>query len=154
MSNFERAPKIPCDYMRLNVLSPDELTMAVTARYVAGPIRDGSELVGKVDAHDYRKAEDNLIDWRTRIYVVWFCYIYENMMRIDTPLEAIETIVSEFRAPSVIDTPGRGLGALYAGMGATNPVSGAQRERHIQLLKPHYDKAIALLGDFEKGKHG
>ena len=49
---------------------------------------------------------DDLRDWRTRAYAIWFCYVYENFLIIDKPAYSVEELILEFQSPDVLDTPG------------------------------------------------
>jgi hypothetical protein len=79
------------------------------------------------------------------MYVVWFCYIYENFAVIRRPLGAIEELTSEFKAPDVIDTPDQRIATAYAGVGAEDLLPPSKRLAHLKNLKPHYEKAVLLL---------
>ena len=79
------------------------------------------------------------------MYVVWFCYVYENLSLIGRPLYALEELILEFKAQDVLDLPGRRLATLYAGAGGAEPISPAERNKQLQLQKPHYTKAVAIL---------
>lgn len=76
------------------------------------------------------------------MYVVWFCYIYENFRVIHKPLFALEELALEFKALYLLDPR---FGSLYAGAGGLEPASLAVREKQLELLKPLYIKAIQLL---------
>jgi hypothetical protein len=78
------------------------------------------------------------------MYVIWFCYVYENFLLIDKPLYAVEELILEFKAQSVLDMPGRRLGELYGGAGGWEPTT-LEREKELEFLKLHYTTAIALL---------
>jgi hypothetical protein len=84
------------------------------------------------------------------MYIIWFCYIYENLGLIRKPSGAIEEIILEFKAPGTLDVSGRRLGTLYAGAGAADPLSALDLENRLEKLKPHYDKAIRLLEQFQR----
>jgi hypothetical protein len=71
--------------------------------------------------------------------------LYENFILIDKPLYAIEELILEFQAQNVLDLPDRRLATLYGGAGGAEPTSPTDRTRHLEFLKPHYAKAVALL---------
>lgn len=145
MIEFDAAPAIPLNYHRLRALSPEEIQLARSSGYIAQSV-DPSDPVRRTGIDNYSQPLlGDIRDWRTRVYIIWFCYIYENLDKIAKPFEAVEEIIMEFRAPDVIDMPGRRLGTLYAGMGGTNPASVSERKHSQERLKPHYDKALALL---------
>jgi hypothetical protein len=143
---FDAAPPVPSRYPRLNALTPTEIKQARVAGYVADEV-DPSSSVRRAGIDNYAepRADDDLRDWRTRMYVVWFCYVYENLSLIGQPLYALEELVLEFKAQDVLDLPGRRLATLYAGAGGHEPISSVDRSKQLHLLRPHYAKAAALL---------
>jgi|HubBroStandDraft_1064217.scaffolds.fasta_scaffold130704_2 hypothetical protein len=149
MIQFDAAPAVPLEYSRLTALSAAEIGQARVAGYLAETV-DPRDVVHRAGLDNYseRRAGDDLQDWRTRMYAIWFCYVYENFFLIDKPLFAIEELVLEFKAQDVLDLPARRLGTLYAGAGGEEPILLGERRRHLELLKPHYAKAIALLDDW------
>jgi hypothetical protein len=150
MLQFDAAPAIPLKYPHLTVLTSEEVEQGRVAGYLA-EIVDPREPVRRAGLDNYAElpADDDLQDWRTRIYVIWFCYVYENFLRIDKPLYAIEELILEFKAPDVLDTSDRRLATLYAGAGGWEPVSHSERARQLEVLKPHYAKAISLLDNWK-----
>jgi hypothetical protein len=149
---FDAAPPVPAGYPLLRALSPAELELARAAAYVADAV-DPREPVSRVGLNNYDAppAEDDLRDWRTRMYVIWFCWIYENFFIIGKPACAVEELILEFKAPDVIDLPAERLGALWAGACGWEPVPSAECERLLGSLKPHYLKAIGLLYQWNAG---
>jgi hypothetical protein len=149
MIQFDAAPPVPLDYPRLVALAHGEVELARAAGYVAESV-DPRQPVRRAGLDNYRerRAEDDLRDWRTRMYVIWFCYLYENFLLIDKPSYAIEELILEFQAQDVLDTPGRRLATLYAGAGGGEPTSLTKRSRQLQTLAPHYAKAITLLDNW------
>jgi hypothetical protein len=150
MKIFDAAPPVPLDYPWLNLLTDLEIEKARSLAYVADTVdlsipvrRDG------VDNIDPGPIED-MADWRTRMYVIWFCYIYENFEIIQRPRYAIEELIFEFRALAILDLPNRCLGTLFAGAGASDFEPDAQSEfaSTKQFLRPHYEAALALLQNF------
>jgi hypothetical protein len=147
MIRFDAAPAVPLDYPRLTALTLKETELASGAGYLAETVdpREPVRRAGLNNSHIALPAIDDVRDWRTRMYAIWFCYVYENFLLIDKPLYAIEELILEFKAPDVLDTPNRILATLYAGAGGAEPISLPERARQIEVLKPHYLKAIALL---------
>jgi hypothetical protein len=144
---FDGAPAIPSNYARLRVLSAQEMALARAAAYVADDAADPSEPVRRAGLDNCTDPPtfSDMQDWRIWMYVIWFCYIYENFSVIRMPLMAIEELILEFKAPNVLDTPDRRIASLYAGAGARDPISEPERASEMQELKPHYDKALLLL---------
>lgn len=149
MLQFDAAPAVPYNYPRLMALTVAEIEQACVAGYVAETV-DPREPVCREGLNNYldQRAGDDLNDWRTRMYVVWFCYVYENLLVIDKPVYAIEELILEFMAQDVLDLPERRLATLYAGAGGWEPTSIQERTRHLEVLKPHYSKAVVLLGNW------
>jgi hypothetical protein len=152
MIRFDAAPAVPVDYHRLRVLTVEEIERARSAAYVAD-VSDPREPARRGGLNNYPRPyfDDDIFDWRLRMYIVWFCYIYENLSLIRKPLGAIEEILWEFKAPEILDLPGRRLASLYAGAG-TAALSAHDLKNQLEYLKPHYDKACCLLAQFHQ-KH-
>jgi hypothetical protein len=155
MLHFDAAPPVPSDYRWLCVLAGDEIERARAASYVADSVdpralvnRPGLDNCSRNSPSDIIPSDD-MRDWRVRIYIVWFCYIYENFREIRRPLYAIEELIFEFRAPGVIDLPDRRIATLYAGSGAVS-LPHSDRQYVLQQLKPHYEKAINLLTEYRQ----
>ena len=149
---FDAAPPVPLAYPRLAALTPEEIELARAAGYVAETV-DPRKPVRRVglDNCTEKGADDDLRDWRTRMYVIWFCYVYENFLIIDKPLYAIEELIFEFQAQDVLDTPNCRIASLYAGAGGWEPTSPMDRKRHVEFLRPHYEIAISLLSNWNAG---
>jgi hypothetical protein len=131
-------------------LTAAEIELALAAGYV-GKTSDPREPVCRAGLDNYldQRADDDLTDWRTRMYVIWFCYVYENFLVIDKPAYAIEELILEFKAQDVLDLPERRLATLYAGAGGSEPTSMEERARGLEELKPHYSKAVKLLESWQ-----
>jgi hypothetical protein len=79
--------------------------------------------------------------WRSRMYVVWFCYVYEKLAAIPRPVSAIEELFLHFRSHLLGD-----LAPLYAGAGACDEnLSQEELKKHATSLKRYYSEAILLL---------
>lgn len=146
MQVFERLPAIPGDYPRLSALTDRELDLMRRSAYLGssdGAIRSlpraGIELG---PSHPCLQAPN---DTCGRIFIVWFCFLYERFMTLEAPLAALEELVLEFGAPSMLDTPDCALGQDYAGAAGAEPVSDEERARHRRWLAPPYAKAVDLL---------
>ena len=151
MVQFDAAPAVPASYQWLAALSAGEVADARRRGYVVDK-SDPSEPVCRPGISNHSEpVEDSMQDWLARMYVIWFCYIFDCFEEISKPLYAIEEIILEFKAPNLIDVPGRRLGTLYAGTGGAEPVSKLSRTRYIEALAPHYAKAIAILTTWISG---
>ena len=146
MISFTCVPAMPANYARLRALSVAELALARADGYVDDAVdpRRPVNRAGK-DFSFQPLPTDDIGDWRTKVFVIWFCYIYENLRELAKPMGAIEELITEFKAPSLLDISGKRLGTLYAGAGAADPLSANALEREVEDLRPHYDKAIVLL---------
>ena len=142
MLRFDAAPPIPSDDPRLCVLTGEEIELARAAAYVADSPDPATPVCRP--GIDWHRALV-LADWQNRTYVVWFCYLFEQLGVMKKPMGAVEELILEFRAPSMLDVSGRIIGALYAGAGAWDPLSCSEMRRERQNLKPHYEKGLRLL---------
>jgi hypothetical protein len=142
---FDAAPAVPLSYARLNALASKEIEHASAAGYVARNADPHMPVKRAGIAYYDHPIEEDLRDWRARMYLVWFCYIYEQLLDIVKPLYAIEELVLEFQSLELIDTPDCRLASAFAGAGARDPVNHAERMRYRALLAPHYRKAVSLL---------
>ena len=146
MLSFDSAPAIPANYPRLSALSPAEIMEARAESYIADDENPAWPVKRPGKDFSYQPLPtDNLMDWRTRIYIVWFCYLYENFAVLHSPMGAIEELILEFKAPHILDLPGRRLATLYAGAGADDPPSHEQQRQELQALRPHYELGLKLL---------
>ncbi|HWT97780.1 MAG TPA: hypothetical protein VN229_09185 [Terriglobales bacterium] len=147
MLRFDCAPAVPAGYAKLMFLSPGELDLARLHGYVGDP--GGDICRAGEDASDLPLPTNVLSDWRCRLYIIWFCYLYENLAAMPRPMGAIEELVLEFKAPVILDFRGRRIGALYAGAGADDPLLPEDLARELKALAPHYRLALSLLGSIE-----
>ena len=144
---FDAAPPVPVNYHRLQSLTEEEVDQARSAGYVEETANYDSVQRNGIDHYEYPYLEDNIFDWRVRMFIIWFCYIYENFSLIHKQLGAIEEIILEFKAPEIVDLPGRRLATLYAGA-FYGDLSDDGIAFQLGFLKPHYEKAIELLKQF------
>jgi hypothetical protein len=150
MIQFDAVPAMPLSYSRLAALSAPEIEQALLAGYLA-PETDPAQPVRRPGLNNYMEPgpDEDLRDWRARIYVIWFCYVFENFPLIDKPLYAVEELILEFQAPALIDLPHERLATNYAGAGGAEPISPEERRKQIDFLKPHYDQAVTLLAAWD-----
>lgn len=148
MIRFDGAPAVPLTYPHLSALTAEEIKYAIDFGYVSPEEQPGAAVNRKgrnypgVDV-----AKNDLRDWRSRMCIIWFCYIYENFDVIRRPLMAIEELVLEFGGIPMVDDS---LDYLYAGAGGSDAggsdiVSEVELERHIKFLKPRYERATRLM---------
>jgi hypothetical protein len=143
---FDAAPPVQADYPLLAALTKREIDLARAAGYVADDVDVREPILRRgLNNYDAPPAGEYLDDWRTRMYVIWFCFLIKHFLVIEKPLYAIEELVLEFKGLDAID---QRLAHLYAGVGGGPPISVAERERQLELLKPHYIKAKALLEEW------
>lgn len=146
MEQFDAIPAVPLSYSRLSAFSVEEITKARAAAYIADAVDPEAPVCRRgIPNYDEAPGLDDIQDWRNRMYVVWFCYLYENLLIIRKPLLAIEELILEFKAPELLDLPDRRLATLYAGAGGAEPLSLTDRFREADYLRPHYAKAIEIL---------
>jgi hypothetical protein len=145
---FDAAPAIPTDYTKLlEALSVEEIGLARAAGYVVDRTDPRSNVRrAGLDNLGQQVTRSDIRDWRTRIYTVWFCYIYENLLNIADPMGAIEEIILEFGAPGVLDIAGHRLGTLYAGAGSSDPLAASELQVQLEKLRSHYARGVELLG--------
>ncbi|HVI87272.1 MAG TPA: hypothetical protein VM659_03165 [Dongiaceae bacterium] len=150
MLRFDCAPALPAGYAKLMFLSPAELGFARSHGYIGGDSDPGGA-IGRagLDASGLPLATNLLSDWRTRLYIIWFCFLYENLGVLPRAMGAIEELVLEFKAPEILDFRGRRIATLYAGASADDPLSPEDLARERKALAPHYRLALSLLGSIE-----
>jgi len=100
MRQFDATPLVPLSYPRLEVLTKDEIKLATAASYVA-ETSDPGEPVRRngLDNYDWPYLDDDLSDWCIRMYVVWFCYLYESLYLIHKPMGSIEELLMGIPLP-------------------------------------------------------
>ena len=145
MIRFTSLPAIPANYPGLDVLTQSEVGLARADGYVEDE-SNVSESVNRagVDFSFQPLTPGDLGNWRTKVYLVWFCFVYENLSTMRKPMGAMEELVSEFKAPDILDIGDIRLGSLYAGAGAADPLASCDLQKEIVRLKPHYTRAVEL----------
>ena len=152
MLYFDAAPAVPLSYSRLKVLTAAEISIAQASGYVGeeADLEVNQKRPGLAYDDDF-VPDDSLTDWRTRMYIVWFCYIYENFTAVRKPFFAIEELILEFRG---LDALHPNFGSLYAGAGGWEPLSPEAHQKALAWLEPLYFKAIYLLGTWADSHGG
>ena len=145
MNHFIAAPPVPSSYSRLTALSEEEITQARHYGYVANEV-DPSALVGRPCSDpllctlEMTDHGNDIQAWRTRMYLIWFCYLFENFDAIRRPLFAIEELFLHFQTNMLDD-----LAQMYAGAGAWDRDPLADIPRLKFGLHRYYITAIHLL---------
>ena len=143
MIEFSAAPAVPTDYSRLKVLTEEEISKARILGYIADDADPRLQISRPGVSNDNEPLPRiDLGDWRTRMYIVWFCFIYENILIIQKPFYAIEELILEFKGLGALDS---NLASLYAGAGAWEPSSVTFRQNQRERLRPNYIKAVGML---------
>ena len=141
MSLYPETPRVPVNYPRLNVLSQQELSEAIKFGYVKSNLPP-SHPEGAAPCSEV--GSDELQDWRMRMYILLFAYVYEAFFEIEKPLRAIEDLFLEFRTNILNGDQAWGLAQDYAGAGAWNPTQDELKRAHSDL-RQYYDRALDLL---------
>lgn len=152
METFYAAPAVPSDFHLVSaVLSDDEIKQAQNAGYIRANSNVGDELPrGGIDVLTDEPPVD-IDDWRIRMFLIWFMYIFETMDILEKPMGALEEVLWEFKAPDILDLPGRKhLAALYAGAWDFDPLSTSEIERERSFLLPYYQKALHVVAEYAK----
>lgn len=149
MVEFEAAPAIPRDYKNLDVLTIEEVRKAELAGYVAASSDLGVIFKRSGEREEMWTPPQDIKDWRLRVCLVWFCYIYENLEKLARPLGAIEEMLFEFKFPKILDIPEHEyLGHTYAGAAAFDPITAKELVQEKQYLAPHYLDALAAIDSY------
>jgi hypothetical protein len=148
---FEAAPSVPGEYPLLSALSDDEIARARLLGYVAEVDPAGS--VSNDRALNYWDpiGPDDIANWRVRMFIIWFCYLFENLERLQRPMYAIEELILEFQGREILDGPNPRLATIFAGAGARDPLSAAELRDEKEFLQPYYNHAIELLRHWPLG---
>ena len=152
MLYFEHLPAVPSEYPRLFALDPQDLEWARDHAYVAD-VSDPAQAMlrpGK-SQYDYSHPTHEISDWRTRAYLIMFCYLYENFAVVSNPYLAMDELIVEFWGAYLLDPPDKArIAQRYAALDDGRPVSQEEKARHIALLRPNYERATALLDAWQK----
>lgn len=147
MIEFNAAPPVPLTYLRLlAALTRAEITEAMRLGYVAADVDPSSPVHHNNAFNVYSPIATGLEDWRNRMFLIWFCYLFENFFVLQKPLAAIEEIILELEGgPIAFDAEMPRLASLYAGAAAREPLSRADLEREQAFLTPYYQNAVKQL---------
>jgi hypothetical protein len=149
MIEFTAAPSVSLDYPRLTkALTAEEISKALASGYAAVQSNPGDDVLHRqtygVDMVPLGNA--GLSDWRNRMFLVWFCYLFENFEAVRTPMAAIEELILEFGCgPREFDEDLPPFAQLYAGAGAHDPLTRAKAISEQAFLSAYYNRAIDLL---------
>lgn len=141
MSLYPETPRVPVDYPRLIALSQQELGEAINYGYVKA---DAPPRYPHGAFQFPENGSNDLHDWRMRMYVLWFAYLYEIFFKIEKPLRAIEDLFLEFNTNILNRGKRWGLAQDYAGAGAWDPTDAELKLMHSDL-RQYYDNALDLL---------
>ncbi|WP_341899300.1 hypothetical protein [Ferrovibrio terrae] len=146
MIEFTAAPPVPLDYAPLKkALQSAEIAQAIKLGYVADIANLSQPVLNSRAFNVFSSLGRDLNDWRGRLFLVWFCYLYEEFLVIQKPLAAIEEILYEFQGgPEEFELRDIALASLYAGAAAREPSDDPAQE--LAFLEPYYNRAIDLLG--------
>jgi hypothetical protein len=148
MITFNAAPSVPRSYTRLSsALSRQEIEEAVRLGYVAEHTEPSEPVHNEKAFNVQSRSGPGLDDWPNRLFLVWFCYLFENLGVVQRPLAAIEEIILELGGgPADLDAGVPRLASLYAGAAAREPLSSAELAREREFLEPYYRNALELVG--------
>lgn len=156
---FEAAPPVPSTYHRLReALTDTEITEARELGYVAdGVLPHAAIHCDRALNHIHKPPiSDGLSDWRNRMFLVWFCYLFENFDVLRSPLGALEELILELHGgPTSWDMDlgnPAGFAQLWAGAGAGDPLSDRERKEERWRLEPYYRSALRELTNWS-GMH-
>ena len=146
MNHFVAAPPIPSSYLKLAALNENEIAEARRYGYIADDT-DPSAPVGRECSDpllctvEMTEHGNDIRAWRSRIYVIWFCYVFENIEAIRRPLYAVEELFLHFQSNLIVE-----LAQMYAGAGGLEEMSSPQEIAYLKAgLRRHYTRAIDLL---------
>lgn len=118
MADFVAAPPVSRSYPRLATLTVEEIAEAGQCGYIA----DHTDVTGTASwsCSDPLKYTSEMVEhgndvraWRGKLYLIWFCYVFENLNSIRRPLYAIEELFLHFQSNLIDD-----LAQQFAGAGA------------------------------------
>ena len=151
MADFDAAPPVPGFYPRLAKLTAEQIAEARRYGYVvdrtdltaapwdsSDPLKYTSEMV---------EHGNNLRAWRGKLYLIWFCYVFENLNSIRRPLYAIEELFLYFRSNLIDD-----LAQMFAGCGAWDETITPEDWVRIRpVLQKYHARAEGLLANKREG---
>lgn len=86
---------------------------------------------------------NDLRAWRGKLYLIWFCYIFENLQAVRRPLYAIEELFLHFRSNLIDD-----LAQMFAGCGAWDEkITPEDWVRIYPKLQRYHARAVGLLAN-------
>ncbi len=154
MLQFNGATAIPIGYQRLTALTHAEIEESRRRGYIELDVNPFARVKRKgIDIYQTDLPAEDVCVWQTRVFLVWFCYVYENFIILAEPLYAVEELVLEFRGPEILDKPQKRLATLYAGAGGEKTPLLEERLRELISLAEHYQTAVDLLTEWGKGGH-
>jgi len=151
---YDAIPAVPHNYFRLSLaLTSDERKQAYAFGYLLSP--EGILATGYTDLirFDVWSSDPDIANWRNRMFLVWFCYLYENFYEIEGILGAFEGLILEFQGgPDLFyekhfDDLDNNFVSDYAGIGATEPLGEERMRFEYNRLEPHYYWAQKILAD-------
>lgn len=147
---FEYAPAVPATYERLiAALTPSEQEEAIRSGYVARRPKYDFLPAGAGSFGKHFTVSSEVNDWRNRMLLVWFCFIFENLKQIRNPAAALEEVLFELQGgPSGLDEGLIPLSTVYTGAAAWEPRSPDILDREESVLRPYYENAVRLLDSY------
>jgi hypothetical protein len=147
MADFVAAPPVPSSYPRLAALTAQEIAEAGRCGYIsdhAGVADDVSWSCSDPLKFTSAMVEhgNNSRAWRGKLYLIWFCYVFENLKAIRRPLFAIEELFLHFQSNLIDD-----LAQMFAGCGAWDEtITPEDWVRIGPKLQKYHARAVELLG--------
>ena len=148
MTDFVAVPPVSGSYRRLASLTAEEIAQAEQCGY----IDDHADIAGSISwsCSDPLKFTLEMVEhgndiraWRGRLYLIWFCYVIENLPSIRKPLFAIEELFLHFQSNLIDD-----LAQKFAGAGAWDTtISADDWLRMTPALQKYHARAVELLAD-------
>ena len=86
---------------------------------------------------------NDLRAWPGTLYLIWFCYIFENLQAVRRPLYALEELFLHFRSNLIDD-----LAQMFAGCGAWDEkITPEDWVRIYPKLQRYHARAVGLLAN-------
>jgi len=146
MADFVAAPPVPRSYPRLAAFTAQEIAEAERCGYIG----DHTDIADEVSwsCSDPLKFTSEMVEhgnnpraWRGKPYLIWFCYVFENLKAIRRPLFAIEELFLHFQS-NLIDN----LAQMFAGCGAWDEtITPEDWVRIHPVLQKYHVRAVRLL---------